>query len=142
LPARHEALKKGRHQLPALAALIDFWWAGVEQDWEQAAISAPWRTWARELLLPWVYWEHQVAHTRCARRKATMWQAGEVVRAAFHAHAFTRRLPVPVLEAWHTWATPQVLAFQRTSSAVEGRNGVLAQLHHKQRGLPKRRYKV
>jgi hypothetical protein len=33
-------------------------------------------------------------------------------------------------------------AFQRASSAVEGRNGSLAQLHHNQRGLPKQRYKV
>ena len=32
--------------------------------------------------------------------------------------------------------------FQRASSAVEGRNGTLAQLHHNQRGLPKQRYKV
>ena len=36
----------------------------------------------------------------------------------------------------------QVTAFQRASSAVEGRNGALAQLHHNQRGLPKQRYKV
>ena len=31
------------------------------------------------------------------------------------------------------WATEQVTAFQRASSAVEGRNGALAQLHHNQR---------
>jgi hypothetical protein len=142
LPVRHDALKKVRNQLPALAALVDFWWAGVEQDLEQAAISASWRTWARELLLPWVYWEHQVAHTRCARRKAKMRQACEAVRTAFHTHALTLRLPVQALGEWHMWATQQVHAFQRASSAVEGRNGVLAQLHHNQRGLPKRRYKV
>jgi hypothetical protein len=35
-----------------------------------------------------------------------------------------------------------VYAFQRASSAVEGRNGYLAGMHHQQRGLPKRRYKV
>jgi hypothetical protein len=29
-------LKKVRHQLPALAALVDFWWAGVDQDLAQA----------------------------------------------------------------------------------------------------------
>ena len=31
---------------------------------------------------------------------------------------------------------------QRASSAVEGRNGYLSQMHHNHRGLPKRRYKV
>jgi Family of unknown function (DUF6399)/IclR helix-turn-helix domain len=142
LPARHDALKKVRRQLPALAALLDFWWEGVEQDLAQAAISAPWRTWARELLLPWVYWEHQVAHTRCARRKAKMRQTCEAVRAVLHTHELTLRLPAQAWEAWHTWATQQVHAFQRASSAVEGRNGMLAQLHHNQRGLPTRRYKV
>jgi Family of unknown function (DUF6399)/IclR helix-turn-helix domain len=142
LPARHDPLKKVRNQLPALAALVDFWWAGVEQDLEQAASSAPWRAWAKECLLPVVYWEHRIAHTRCARRKATMRQACETVRATFHTHALTLQLPAQALEAWHTWATQQVQAFQRASSAVEGRNGTLAQLHHNQRGLPKRRYKV
>jgi hypothetical protein len=31
-PICHDMLKKVRHQLPALAALVDFWWAGVDQD--------------------------------------------------------------------------------------------------------------
>ena len=142
LPARPATLKKVRHQVPELAALVDFWWAGGEQDLAQAAISAPWKTWARELLLPWVYWEHHVAHTRCARRKAQMRQAWEAAQTAFHTHALTLRLPGQALEEWHTWAAQQGQAFQRASSAVAGRNGVLAQLHHNQRGLPKRRYKV
>ena len=141
MPARHDTLKKVRNQLPALAALVDFWWEGVEQDLEQAAISAPGGH-GPGSAAAMVYWEHQVAHTRCARRKAKMRQAWEAVRAAFHTHALTLRLPAQALEEWHTWATQQVHAFQRASSAVEGRNGVLAQLHHNQRGLPKRRYKV
>jgi Family of unknown function (DUF6399)/IclR helix-turn-helix domain len=142
LPVRHDTMKKVRHQLPALAALVDFWWEGVEQDLAQADVSVLWRTWAREALLPWIYWEHQVAHTRCARRKAKLRRAWEAGQAAFHQHALTQRLPAQALEDWHTWATQQVNAFQRASSAVEGRNGALAQLHHNQRGLPKRRYKV
>jgi hypothetical protein len=31
-PIRHDMLKKVRHQLPALAALVDFGWAGVDQN--------------------------------------------------------------------------------------------------------------
>lgn len=141
-PVRHDMLKKVRRQLPALAALVDFWWAGVDQDLAQAAISAPWRQWARECLLPWVYWEHQVAHTRCVRRKAKLQQARAEVHAVFDQHGITQRLDPHVLAEWQAWATEQVTAFQRASSAVEGRNGALAQLHHNQRGLPKQRYKV
>ena len=40
------------------------------------------------------------------------------------------------------WAAEQAKALQRASSAVEGRNGSLSQMHHNHRGLPKRRYKV
>jgi hypothetical protein len=47
-----------------------------------------------------------------------------------------------VLAAWHAWATDRVHVFQRASSAVEGRNGFLSQMHHNHRGLPKQRYKV
>jgi hypothetical protein len=64
------------------------------------------------------------------------------VQATFTTHAMTQRLAPQVLAAWQAWATDEVKAFQRTSSAVEGRNGSLAQLHYNQRGLPKQRYKV
>jgi hypothetical protein len=126
LPACHDAMKKVRNQLPALAALVDFWWEGVEQDLEQAAISAPWRTWARESLLPWVFWERQGARTRCAHRKAKIRRVFKAVQAAVHTHALTGQLPQQALKDWHIWARQQVHAFQRASSAVEGRNGALA----------------
>ncbi len=142
LPTRHDAMKKVRKQLPALAALVDFWWAGVRLDLEYAALSPMWRRWAQESLLPLVYWEHQVAHTRCARKKAKMRQALEAVQVAFGHHAMTQCLPPQALQEWQTWAAHRVSAFQRASSAVEGRNGSLAQLHRNQRGLPKHRYKV
>jgi len=142
LPNRQAAMHKVKKQLPALAALVDFWWAGVRQDLESAAISHPWRTWAQETLLPKVYWEHQVTRTRCARRKAKMQQALQVISGTFATHALTRCLPPQALEEWVAWATRQVQAFQRASSAVEGRNGYLAQMHHNQRGLPKQRDKV
>ena len=66
----------------------------------------------------------------------------ERVRTALHAHVLTRCLPPQALKDWQAWATHQVDAFQRASSAVEGRNGSLAGMHCQQRGLPKRRYKV
>jgi Family of unknown function (DUF6399)/IclR helix-turn-helix domain len=141
-PERQKTLKKVTKHVPALAALVDFWWAGVHQDLEHAAISPLWRTWAQEALLPMVYWRHQITRTRCARRKTTMQQALEGVQATFAQHTITQCLPRQALEDWHAWATRQVQAFQRASSAVEGRNGTLAQLHHNQRGLPKQRYKV
>ena len=142
LPARHHAMKKVHKQIPALAALVDFWWQGVWQDVEPFDLSPGWRQWVQEGLLPLVYWEHQVARTRCARRKAQLVQALEAVRTTFDTHTITRRLDRQVLEEWQAWARLRVQVFARASSAVEGRNGYLSQMHHNQRGLPKQRYKV
>ena len=142
LPVRRDAMTKVRKQVPALAALVDFWWQGVNQDLEPFVLSPRWRQWVDECLLPMVYWDQQVARTRCRRRKATMQAAWEAVRAAFDQHAITQRLAPHVLAEWKAWALQRTKAFQRTSSAVEGRNGYLSQMHHNHRGLPRRRYKV
>jgi Family of unknown function (DUF6399) len=142
LPPRREAMTKVRKQVPALAALVDFWWQGVQQDVESFILSPLWRSWVHECLLPLVYWDHQATHTRCARRKAKMRQTLEAVQATFHLHPITKHLAPPVLEEWKVWATQRTKVFQRTSSAVEGRNGYLSQMHQNHRGLPRRRYKV
>jgi hypothetical protein len=142
LPARPHAMTKVRKQIPALAALVDFWWQGVWQDVEPFGLSPRWKHWVQECLLPLVYWEHHAAHTRCLRRQAKIGQALEAVRTAIDTHAITRQLDRRVLADWQAWARLRVQVFARASSAVEGRNGYLSQMHHNQRGLPKRRYKV
>jgi Family of unknown function (DUF6399)/IclR helix-turn-helix domain len=142
LPARHKAMTKVRKQVPALAALVDFWWQGVHQDLEPFLLSPKWQQWVHECLLPTIYWANQVPRTRCRRRKAKIQETLDVVRAVFEQHSITQRLAPHVLAEWQAWATDRVKAFQRASSAVEGRNGLLSQLHHNQRGLPKQRYKV
>ena len=45
-------------------------------------------------------------------------------------------------EQWQHWAIWMVSKFQRCSSAVEGRNGYLSQVHHNRRGLSPKRLKV
>src|SRR4051794_5191544 len=141
LPARPDTMTKVRKQVPALAALVDFWWQGVHQDWDSFILSPRWRQWVHECLLPRAYWAYQVPRTRCRRRKAKIQEALEAVRAAFEQHVITQQLAPQVWAAWHAWATDRGRVFQRASSAVEGRNGFLSPLHHKQRGLPKQRYK-
>lgn len=142
LPARPDAMKKVYKQLPALAALVAFWWQGVAEDLEPMGLSPQWRQWALDLLLPLVYWQYQVAHTSCASRRARMQEALEALRLEFAQHRLTQQLAPEILKDWQEWATQQVKAFQRTSSAVEGRNGYLSGMHHNQRGLSKERYPV
>jgi Family of unknown function (DUF6399)/IclR helix-turn-helix domain len=142
LPARHAAMTPVRKQVPALAALVDFWWHGVHQDLEPFCLTPRWQQWVHEYLLPMVYWAYQLPRTRCRRRKTKIQEAFEAVQAAFAQHPITQRRAPHVLAEWQTWATDRVKVFQRASSAVEGRNGVLSQLPHNQRGLPQRRYRA
>jgi Family of unknown function (DUF6399) len=142
LPTRREAIPKVRKQVPALAALVDCWWQGVQQDLAPFLLSPLWRSWVHECLLPLVYGEHHAAHTRCARKKAKIRQTLEVVPATFHTPTITKQLAPSGLEEWKAWAMQRTTVLQRTSSAVEGRNGYLSQMHQNHRGLPRRRYKV
>jgi hypothetical protein len=142
LPAKKKAVEKVRKQLAGLSALVDLWWHRVWHDAQQVALTPMWKRWVDEQLLPLMYWQHQVSRTRCPRRKAKLLQALESVQDAFDTHLITAQLAPDVLAGWKAWAAEHAKAFQRASSAVEGRNGALAQLQHNQRGLPKRRYKV
>lgn len=51
-------------------------------------------------------------------------------------------LSQPEKEQWWNWAKWMLSKFQRSSSAVEGRNGALSGVHHHRRGLSPQRLKV
>jgi hypothetical protein len=88
------------------------------------------------------YWDYQVVCTRCRRQKAKLLESLEAVKVTFDQRAINQWLAPKVLADWKAWATNQAQAFRCTSSAVEGRNDSLSELHHHQRGLLKQRYKV
>jgi hypothetical protein len=142
LPVKESTLDKVRKQLTGVSALIDFWWQTVWRDLAQIALSARWKQWVDELLLPLMYWQEQLSRTRCPRQKAEVALALKAIQEAFERHPCTQRLVPEVLAEWKAWAAEHARAFQRASSAVEGRNGYLSQMQHNHRGLPKRRYQV
>jgi Family of unknown function (DUF6399) len=143
LPRKTTALDKVRRQLAGIAALVDAWWQEVWHDVEsQVSLTPEWRRWIADLLLPLMYWQAQLAHTRCPRRKAKLLEVWQAIAEAFEMHPLTPQLAPDVLSRWKTWAAEHARGFQRASSAVEGRNGPLSQMHPNQRGLPRRRYQV
>jgi hypothetical protein len=143
LPVQQQGLGKVRQQLAGWAGGIDLWWQELRQDVQSQRVLTPmWAHWVEAHLLPFMYWEQQVLRTRCPRRKAKLLEALEAVRATFEAHPLTAQLSPEVFVGWKAWAADYAKLFQRASSAVEGRHGSLSQMHHQQRGLPKRRSKV
>jgi Family of unknown function (DUF6399)/Winged helix-turn-helix DNA-binding len=142
LPMKKDTLDKVRKQLAGISALVDFWRLTVRQDLTQMAMTPRWTQWAEELLLPLQYWQEQLQRQRCPGQKAQIALVLQAVEEAFERHPCTRQLKPEVLAAWKVWAADHAKAFQRASSAVEGRNGYLSQMQHNHRGLPLRRYQV
>lgn len=142
LPLKKDTLDKVQKQLAGISALIDFWWQTVRQDLTQLAMTPRWRQWAEEVLLPLLYWQEQRRRTRHPVQKAQIALVLQAVEEAFERHPYTRQLKPELLADWKAWATAHAKAFQRASSAVEGRNGYLSQMQHNHRGLPTRRYRV
>ena len=142
LPMKKDILDKVRKQLAGISALVDFWWQTVHQDLAQMAMTPKWTQWVDELLLPLMYWQEQLRRTRCPGQKAQIARVLQAVEEAFARHPCTRQLTAELLAGWKTWAGEHARAFQRASSAVEGRNGYLSQMQHNHRGLPMRRYQV
>ena len=58
------------------------------------------------------------------------------------AHPLTQTLSLEAQQQWWSWSIWMVSKFQRTSSAVEERNGWLSQLHHTNLGLDRNTLQV
>ena len=142
LPVKKETLSKVQKQLGGLAALIDYWWRTVRQDLTPLAMTPRWSQWAQEVLLPLMYWQEQLCRTRHPAQKAQIALVLKGLEEGFEQHPCTRQLQPELLADWKSWAAAHARAFQRASSAVEGRNGYLSQMQHHHRGLPARRDSV
>lgn len=98
--------------------------------------------WVLSALLPWVYWHQQTQKTRQPHLKQGYLQASQQAQTRFLADAFTHSLSDSEQQQWSDWAIWMCAKFQRTSSAVEGRNGYLSALHHANRGFTEQTLKV
>jgi hypothetical protein len=142
LAVKPNTLEKVHKQLAGLSALIDLWWWTVRQDLTQLAMTPRWTQWAENVLLPLMSWQEKLRRTRHPGQKAQMALVLKAVTEAYEQHPCTRQLKPELLADWQAWAADHAKAFQRASSAVEGRNGALSQMQHNHRGLPVRRYPV
>jgi Family of unknown function (DUF6399)/IclR helix-turn-helix domain len=142
LPKNKDTVDKVQKQLAGMAALVDLWWQTVRQDLTQLAMTPRWTQWAEDVLLPLQYWPEQLRRTRHPGQKVQIARVLRAVEEVCERHPCTRQLAPELLTGWKGWAAEHAKAFQRASSAVEGRNGYLSQRQHNQRGLPRRRYQV
>ncbi len=135
-------IRKLKNQIESLSAVVDLWWSWVDhclavQDCELNIVN-----WVKEQLLPAVYWQQQVRRTKNPDRRQDYQAAYLKARAFLEQHPVTVSLSLSTRESWWNWAIWMVSKFQRSSSAVEGRNGYLSQIHHNRRGLSSKRLQV
>ena len=131
-----------KNQIPYLSSIIDIWWSWVDQCLIQSECSSSVSHWLKEQLLPTVYWQQQIKRTKNPHLRKDYQTAYLKAKVFFQQHPVTLSLTQLDQEQWWNWAVWMVSKFQRSSSAVEGRNGYLSQVHHNRRGLSTKRLQV
>ncbi len=139
---KKDHLKKFKNQIKDMAALIDTWWLWVDECLKDQddAMDDEFKSWLKDYLLPKIYWETQAAKTKDPDLKEEYLYASNKAHEKYENHPLTPEFEKK--EEMMVWAKWMVSNFQRTSSAVEGRNGWLSQMHHNGRGLSPKRLKA
>ena len=133
-------IEKFRKQIEGIASLIDAWWLWARESLDTDSLSEEVLQWLLTCLLPAVYWEMQAERTKNPELKESYINAFEKAQLALEHHPLTASLIHE--KEWLAWAEWMVSNFQRTSSAVEGRNGWLSQIYHNGRGLTLKRLRA
>lgn len=135
LPRADKHLKPVKHLIDDLASLMTVWWDWVDHSLAAMRLDPLAQLWLKETLLPKVYWEHQMKLCRAKAQRPVYQAAWEQACHAFATHPLTAQWDAASIVRWTQWAETMVGCFQRTSSAVEGRNGYLSQINHARRGF-------
>jgi hypothetical protein len=136
------ALERWQRQLPNLSGVLHAWWQWVLQALCAQTQDPEIQNWVLNCLLPWVYWHQQTQKTRQPQLKLGYELAAKQAHERFLLDVSTNALPASEKQLWLDWAIWMCAKFQRTSSAVEGRNGYLSGLHHSNRGFTAQTLKV
>ena len=129
------SLDKLERQIKDIVCIVPAWWVWVGESLGTFELDPGLRDWLLSTLLPVIYWYKQKNKTQNPNLKKTYEKAWEQALATWQNHPLTQSLSPDEIERWRAWAEWMSDKFQRTSSAVEGRNGWLSQMYHNGRGL-------
>lgn len=137
-----KAIDTFEQQIPSMAQGIHAWWSWVNQALALKTEDLELQKWVLTVLLPWTYWQQQADKTRHPELKREYQKAADKACEHLAADAITQQMGVQQGQQWMEWAQWMSAKYQRTSSAVEGRNGYLSGLHHAGRGLSEQTLRV
>ena len=137
-----KAIDNFQKQIPSMTQGIHAWWRWVDEALKVKTDELEVQQWVLTILLPWTYWQQQADKTRHPEFKRNYQQAADKAYEQLAAHAITQQMGLQQGQQWIDWAQWICSKYQRTSSAVEGRNGYLSGLHHAGRGFSPQTLKV
>lgn len=137
-----DKIDKFARQIDEVSAVIDNWWKWVEESNPLKENDISEINWLINYLLPHVYWKNQIKKTSSKPIKKAYKKAYKDSNNQFKNHPRTNMLNSKEIDSLSKWASWMVSEFQRSSSAVEGRNGHLSQIHHEGRGMTKEQLKT
>lgn len=137
-----KGLDKAEKQIREIAALIDLWWMWVKESIANFSLNAEKADWLLYFFLPVVYWQVQLQRTSSEPLRYAYETAYEDALALLNNNPLTPGISEEETSQLYSWAHWMVMKFQRTSSAVEGRNGTLSRMNHNQRAIPLTRLKA
>lgn len=124
-----------RSHLPSIAQGLSIWWQSVVDALASKSQDPQMQAWVVSALLPSVYWHQQVEKTRTSSLKAIYREAAHQADKTLKTHPMSAQLSPEVYQDWLRWAHQQCTRVQRSSSAIEGRNGQLSRLYQATRGF-------
>ncbi len=137
-----KAIATFKAQIPGFAQGIHAWWQWATQALAAETAQSETQNWVLTAMLPWVYWTQQADKTRQPELKRQYKTAASVAFEALVAHPYTDQINDLQQTRWRHWCRWMCAKYQRTSSAVEGRNGYLSQRHHVTRGFSQQSLKT
>ena len=130
---KRNLIDRCERRLGLLTILNDYW-----HQWVLAAVQAKTfelkeQRWATKYLLPWCYWQWQYSK---AKRKPEQREYYQKQVEGAYQHLLSSPLTAQYLtEDWKSWGTSMAMKYQRTTSAVEGRNGRLSYHYFSSKGV-------
>ena len=131
-----------RNHFKDMCSIVDVWWIWVCGSVKLLNLSSDEQIWLTEVLLPVVYWHKQMEKTDNPTFKVTYRNAWQKAHSALDNSLVELPMSAEKLEEQVFWADWMCNHFHRSSSAVEGRNGYLAQMYHNGRGLRRTRLRT
>ena len=130
---KKNALDKMEKQIDSIAPISDLWWQWVNVDVTLLGTRLELQDAIRELLLPFVYFKMQQKKSKSKKSLREIYQrVCETAEELVMSHSLVSEL---TSDSWMKWAKAMCRKFQRTTSAIEGRNGLLAGFNLCTRGM-------